>query len=112
LSIWIEWETIEEIEFLLQISPIKRFYLEIGSEGIWDGSARPFNFVRLAQILNSCQTIKHVELRVWLHREQFDIEEIRQLSPWFTTLDLEYGYQKRKSLQTHHYRFKDKHLRF
>jgi hypothetical protein len=64
LSIWIERETIEEIEFLLQISPIKRFYLEIGSEGIWSGSAKPFNFVRLAQILNNCQTLKHVELRV------------------------------------------------
>ena len=112
ISVWLENQgTLDEIDFLLEISPVKRLYLEIGSEGIY-GDAAPCDFLRLAQVLNGCQTLKHVELRVWLCGEKSDIEQIRQLSPWFTTLDLAYGYQRRKSLQTYHYRFESKHLRF
>jgi hypothetical protein len=112
LSIWVERETtLKEMEFLLQISPVKRLYLEIGSDTL-TGGFMPCNFVRLAQILNDCPTLKHVELRVWRLDEQFNIEQIRQLSPWLATLDLKYGYVGRESLQTHNYRLKSKHLRF
>jgi len=111
MSIWLEAEiTLDEIEVLLQISPVKRLYLEIGSEGTYGYPA--CNLVQLAQIINNCETLKHVELRVWDHYKKFDVEKTRQLSPWFTTLDLEYGYEKRKSLQTHHYKFERKHRRF
>lgn len=111
LSVWNECNaTLEEIEFLLQVSPVKRLYLEIGSECI-TGPFKSCDFIQLAQILNNCQTLKHVELRVWRLDRKFDLTQIRQLSPWFTALDLEYGYENRKSLQTYHYRFKDKHLR-
>ena len=113
MSVWLEDETtLDEIEFLLQIGPVERLYLEIGSEGISGGSVKPCDFLRLAQVIDHCQTLRHVELRVWRLDEQFSIEQIRRLSPWFETVDLEYGYLKRKSLQTYHYRFKTKHLRF
>jgi hypothetical protein len=96
LSIWIQNQTtLEEIEFLLEINPVKRFYVETGAECI-TGGFKSCDFVRLAQILNNCQTLKHVELRVWRLDKKFDIEQIRQLSPWFTILDLEYGYQRKK----------------
>ncbi|CAF0856775.1 unnamed protein product [Adineta steineri] len=113
MSIWLENETtLDEIEFLLQIGPVEQFYLEIGSEKIIGDSAKPCDFVRLAQIINNCQTLKLVQLRVWRLDKQFNIKQIHKLSPWFTTLDLEYGYEERISLQTHRYQFESKHLRF
>jgi hypothetical protein len=113
MSIWlVNQTTLDEIEFLLQISCVTRLYLEIGSERLSDGSDKPCDFVLLAQILNSCQTLKHVELRVWRIAKQFNIEQIRQLSPWFASLDLAYTYQRRKSLQTFDYRFISKHIQF
>ncbi|CAF1153461.1 unnamed protein product [Didymodactylos carnosus] len=104
---------LDEIEFLLQIGPVKRFYLQIGTADYRNSGEKPFDFVRLAQILRSCQTLQHVELRVWLNHEGPDIEQIRALSPWLATIDLEYmRYHDRYSLQTFQHRFDDKHIHF
>ena len=87
-----------ELEFLLQIGPVKRFHLQIRLAEVMSNSAKPFDFVRLAQTLKSCQTLQHVELRVWLNHERPDIEQIRALSPWFITFDWEYmNYHSRNS---------------
>lgn len=102
---------LDEIEFLLQISPVKRFNLQIGIGERWDNGAKPFDFVRLAHILRNCQILRHVQLRVWLHDEQLNIEEIRALSPWFTTLNLEYmHYHRRNFLETYRDKFEKKYF--
>lgn len=114
LSIWaLQSINIDEIEFLLHMGPVKRFYFQLGSDRRMNSSNNLSIFTGLAQVLNNCETLEHVELRVWLQDDETpNIEQIRSLSPWFTTLDLAYGYQGRKSLQTYNFLFENKHLRF
>ncbi|CAF1559976.1 unnamed protein product, partial [Adineta ricciae] len=102
MSIFLQQKTtLDEIEFLVQISPIKRLYLEIGSEGYWYGpESKLCDFVRLAKILNNCQTLVEVEVVGWYFNGHVNIPEVCQLSQWFTQLHIGTGYQDRKSLQT------------
>ena len=84
----VDKDAFHQIEVLLKSSPVTRIYLEIGAMGYWHGYLEANALVRLAQILNTCQSLTHVDLRIWNVSDKINIEEIRQLSRWFVPLNI------------------------
>lgn len=56
------------------------FHLEVDFEG-------HCNFIKLSQILRLCPTLQRLQIRVKYYPENIDLPSIRQLSPFFATLN-------------------------